>query len=506
MWRAFFLTICLGTAAALSWVGPGCSDPADADADGDVDSDGDTDTDVDGDSDSDGDMTDSDGDGLTDAQEDSNGNGQVDPGESDPHDADTDNDGLNDGVEVGDTDGDGTPDVLESDRFDADGDGIPDSADSDDGDGPCANPPRLLDWYTVNVDTTLRLDCSPYVVEGVLSVVAGATLTIEPGVEVRFRRNAWLRVGDGYDTGRLAANGTLEARIVMHSDEPAPMAGDWGGVYANVTDRLELSFVDIAQAGMIGVHGEDHRGSLVVLAGSGLRLQDATITAGEGWGVHAVPTAASWDPIFGAFSNNVITGSAHSVAVELDRLGEIGEGNIVDSPIDVYGTLVTRDARWVDLGAPLRLADTILQIDVGVTVEIANGVELVVPETTLITVDGTLRASGRADDRIAFSTEGGAPGSWQGIYISESGSELHFVDIVGAGAASWYLTTMGAALTLREMPVVTEVVDIRNSSGYGVYLEADACAGMPVDSGFTGVANCHVFCYDTWGETTCLSE
>ncbi len=65
---------------------------------------------------------DSDGDGLLDIEEDVNGNGIVDPGETDPFDADTDDDGLLDGQEVRntgtdplnpDTDGDGVQDGTE---------------------------------------------------------------------------------------------------------------------------------------------------------------------------------------------------------------------------------------------------------------------------------------------------------------------------------------------------------------------------------------------------------
>ena len=62
--------------------------------------------------------TDSDGDGLVDLLEDLNGNGKVDPGETDPHNPDSDGDGLPDGLEVAngtdplnpDSDGDGIPD------------------------------------------------------------------------------------------------------------------------------------------------------------------------------------------------------------------------------------------------------------------------------------------------------------------------------------------------------------------------------------------------------------
>lgn len=84
---------------------------------------------------------DSDGDGLKDTEEDLNGNGIVDPGESDPGKKDSDGDGLNDYLEVkvylsdplnGDTDGDGLYDAIDINGTsptnpDSDGDGLLDS-------------------------------------------------------------------------------------------------------------------------------------------------------------------------------------------------------------------------------------------------------------------------------------------------------------------------------------------------------------------------------------------
>ena len=100
---------------------------------------------------------DTDGDGLVDSDEDIDGDGTVDPGETDPRDADTDDDGLSDGLEVRtgtnaiatDTDGDGLDDGQEDrdgdglvDRgetdprtADSDGDGLSDGAEDSDGDG-----------------------------------------------------------------------------------------------------------------------------------------------------------------------------------------------------------------------------------------------------------------------------------------------------------------------------------------------------------------------------------
>jgi len=65
-------------------------------------------------------LTDSDSDGLPNSVEDSNGNGIVDPGETDPLNPDTDNDGLLDGAE--DSNGNGSVDPGETDPLDLDSD------------------------------------------------------------------------------------------------------------------------------------------------------------------------------------------------------------------------------------------------------------------------------------------------------------------------------------------------------------------------------------------------
>lgn len=130
--------------------GDGLPNHVDPDADGDELPDT-----VEGTDDPDGDGvpnyldTDSDGDGLSDAEEDLNGNGAVDTGESDPYNPDTDGDGLTDAVEDlddadgdglinaidPDADGDGWPDATEG-ALDVDGDTLPNFLDTDsDGDG-----------------------------------------------------------------------------------------------------------------------------------------------------------------------------------------------------------------------------------------------------------------------------------------------------------------------------------------------------------------------------------
>lgn len=101
---------------------------------------------------------DRDGDGLTDIEEDLNGNGVLDAGETSPLDRDTDGDGIPDGVEVRlgagynarnaaipaaytDADGDGVP------AQDINGDGLPDDPDDN---SPDADGNGFADWYEIS--------------------------------------------------------------------------------------------------------------------------------------------------------------------------------------------------------------------------------------------------------------------------------------------------------------------------------------------------------------------
>ncbi|MAF10159.1 hypothetical protein CMK11_06870 [Candidatus Poribacteria bacterium] len=77
---------------------------------------------------------------------------------------------------------------------------------------------------TIGTDTTWTLDDSPVLAIGGISVGGGVTLTIEPGVEIRFISGS-LTV-----SGELIAIGTPEQPIVFTSDAATPSASAWGGI------------------------------------------------------------------------------------------------------------------------------------------------------------------------------------------------------------------------------------------------------------------------------------
>jgi hypothetical protein len=73
-------------------------------------------------------------------------------------------------------------------------------------------------------DTTWSLSQSPYIITEDLTLFPGYTLTIEPGVEVKFSTGTKLTI-----RGSLVAEGTESNRIAFSSTEPATK-GSWGGI------------------------------------------------------------------------------------------------------------------------------------------------------------------------------------------------------------------------------------------------------------------------------------
>ncbi len=96
----------------------------------------------------------------------------------------------------------------------------------------------------VSNETYWTLENSPYIVKGDVVVNKGATLWIEPGVEVRFDVGYDLRV-----LGTLAAQGNETHRIVFTSNSSTPEPGSWGQIWlAQGSGYHVLSHCDINYA------------------------------------------------------------------------------------------------------------------------------------------------------------------------------------------------------------------------------------------------------------------
>ena len=111
-------------------------------------------------------------------------------------------------------------------------------------------------------DTVWMLIDSPFIVIDNVTVLPGVTLTIEPGVEIKFGGNFSLNI-----QGRLIAVGNEDRRITFTSNRYEAEAGDWVGIkFSNIADSY-LSYCTIRYA----VHG-------ITVENSSLTISNCEIT------------------------------------------------------------------------------------------------------------------------------------------------------------------------------------------------------------------------------------
>lgn len=77
----------------------------------------------------------------------------------------------------------------------------------------------------ISQDTTWTLSGSPYAITGNVTISNGTTLTIEPGVEIKFDGNFSMLIN-----GSLYAVGTNDKWITFTSNNMIPRAGDWNTI------------------------------------------------------------------------------------------------------------------------------------------------------------------------------------------------------------------------------------------------------------------------------------
>ncbi|MGQ9530912.1 MAG: right-handed parallel beta-helix repeat-containing protein [Candidatus Bathycorpusculaceae bacterium] len=103
----------------------------------------------------------------------------------------------------------------------------------------------------ITQDTTWTLIDSPFIISNETVVCSNATLTIEPGVEVRFGGLFNITV-----EGRLIAEGTKNKTIKFTSNELEPKSGAWGTLWFNSTQESVLLYC-IIEYGLNGVTVEN---------------------------------------------------------------------------------------------------------------------------------------------------------------------------------------------------------------------------------------------------------
>jgi len=122
-------------------------------------------------------------------------------------------------------------------------------------------------------------------VEGVVTVASKATLTVEPGTVVRFRRKA-AQAPLLVVQGRLVAAGTKDAPILFTSSFAIAVAADWQGIMLLGSEKknvMENCRVEGAQIGLEALYSNvTLKNTRVERAGVGMRFQDTLVVMESG--------------------------------------------------------------------------------------------------------------------------------------------------------------------------------------------------------------------------------
>jgi parallel beta-helix repeat protein len=97
----------------------------------------------------------------------------------------------------------------------------------------------------IDTDQTWTPGGSPYIVIDNLYILFDVTLTIEPGVHVKFDGDYYIAL-----YGNLTANGTESNRIVFTSNLADPHMGDWSRIEVEDSGHIEMRYCDIAYGGL----------------------------------------------------------------------------------------------------------------------------------------------------------------------------------------------------------------------------------------------------------------
>lgn len=361
---------------------------------------------------------------------------------------------------------------------------------------------------TISTDTTWGAAGSPYTVTGTVLINGTdgpdgiTTLTIEPGVEVRFQSPGSITVG-GSGTGALVADGDAggtPAQILMTSAAAEPAPGDWGGLLFQVGSRPSTILRNVR----IEYAGRNATAVLRVAIGATTTLplervvlasnaaHDISLQAGQmtvtgctlsSFEYTSASPGASW-------SGNTFTdwGARRSRARAADVGGLTTLNTFLPSAqpgldvlVDVFNPL-TVDGSWGAAAGPIvpsgsltvRGTDgpdgvTTLSLQAGVTIRFKSGQSLLVGEGA---GKGALHADGTGGT-IVLTADAAvpAPGAWAGVNFTANAetSTLRGVRIEYAGIASGGAVR---AFHAADRTMTLDGVEFAQSGSYDLYLSS----------------------------------
>jgi parallel beta-helix repeat protein len=375
-------------------------------------------------------------------------------------------------------------------------------------------------WITS--DETWTLAGSPHIINSLTTVRDGATLTIEPGVEVRFNESATNprliigEIGTG-TTGKLIAQGTASQKIKFTSNAAAPQPGDWADIYftQNTSNDSIIDYAILEYAGKsygnIQIHSSNPtirnciiRKSLkagIYMYGSASEISGCRFEENEGCGIEIVQSSPVLDA--NEFINNgsypiYISGGSGYLEPVIYGTNTFSGNN----PDQIYFGVgsITSNHTLRYIGIPY-FFPVLTVVRNGATLTIEPGVEvrfnkdatnprLVIGEGGTGTT-GKLIAQGTVSQKIKFTSNADTPqpGDWNSINFNSNASDDSIIEhaIIEYGGVGGIIDINSSNPTIRNCI-------IRNGSDDGIYIydstsEVSCCDITNNDIGIHVVGN-----------------
>ena len=366
-------------------------------------------------------------------------------------------------------------------------------------------------------------DASAYIVSSSLTVPAGITLTIDPGVVVKSS-------GSLYVDGTLNAVGTPTRPIVFTSvndnsvggttGSGSPVAGDWSGIQVSGAGSIESTDTDVEYAalaingtttGNLAVSNDsfvDVSGGVQVYSSGTMSVSGSSLTGVESGGAvqliststpttsptlqnnsvvfahSAIPQVAAYEVSSSALNPALLTGNSST--------GPGFNGIQLAGTLSSSGSLVSQTIPWA-IGDFYRGTSEYycqnLTVPAGLVLTLASGAVVKGDDhndcgsygTSVLRVQGTLNAVGTPtrpivftsvnDNSVGGTTGSGSPvaGDWSGIQVSGAGSiESTDTDVEYAALAINGTTTGNLAVSNDSFVDVSGGVQVYSSGTMSV--------------------------------------
>jgi hypothetical protein len=357
----------------------------------------------------------------------------------------------------------------------------------------------------ITSSTTWTQSGSPYIIGGNVQIggTGGVTLSIDPGVVVKFNSNYSLLVGGASSSiysGALRVNGTADEPVLFTANTDIPSPGFWGSIkYQNyaMDDQCIMDYAVIEYGG--------NTGGLIYLNTANATFNNCTFryslhpgifpNGGEDYatvnnccftGIQTYPLVTYPKWIHSINGNNTFEdNSIQEIKVLSGNVGITQTWRNQAIPYNGHrrglGHSITQT--WRNQAIPYHITGNIdcygasyvaaiLSIESGTVIEFDAGTYLRIASNASATQPGGLNAGG-----VTFRGENTTAGYWQGITIQR------FADSANVSLSNCIIRDGGATTNsnLKFSNYTSGTVygcTIANSSGYGIYCMDNAYANV----------------------------